>query len=90
MDDHYPLSELPTRAAWQRSLAEAITRPAELLDVLGLDPTLPALDGSPLRDFPLRVPRAFVARMRHGDARDPLFLQVWPASLEQQQTPGFS
>ena len=28
--------------------------------------------------FPLRVPRGFVARMRHGDPDDPLLLQVLP------------
>jgi EF-P beta-lysylation protein EpmB len=91
MDDHHPATTtVDLRPAWQRSLADAVTHPAELLELLGLDPGLAALDGSPLRDFPLRVPRAFVARMRRGDARDPLFLQIWPAAAEQQQTPGFS
>jgi len=90
MDDHLPLTETPPRAGWQCSLADAITKPVELLALLALDPHLPALDGSELRDFPLRVPRGFAARMRRGDARDPLFLQVWPASAEQQATPGFA
>jgi EF-P beta-lysylation protein EpmB len=90
MDDHFPLTDTPPHADWQRNLADAITKPAELLALLELDPDLPALDGSALRDFPLRVPRGFAARMRRGDARDPLFLQVWPASAEQQPTPGFT
>ncbi len=80
----------PTPARWQRSLAAAVTRPAELLELLGLDAGLPALDGSALRDFPLRVPHSFVARMRFGDPRDPLFLQVWPASAEALDAPGFA
>jgi EF-P beta-lysylation protein EpmB len=70
----------PRVAAWQR--AEMVTRPAELLALLDLDPALPALDFERLRDFPLRVPRAFVERMRKGDPADPLFLQVWPQPAE--------
>lgn len=89
MDDHFPFpaARVPD---WQRALAGAVTRPAELLELLGLDPGLPALDFGRLRDFPLRVPRGFVARMRRGDPHDPLFLQVWPAASEAIETPGFS
>ncbi|KFA21701.1 lysine 2,3-aminomutase, partial [Xanthomonas vasicola pv. musacearum NCPPB 4394] len=39
--------------------------------------------------FPLRVPRAFVARMRHGDLHDPLLRQVLPLDAEMQPVPGF-
>jgi EF-P beta-lysylation protein EpmB len=74
--------------AWQR--AGWITRPAELLALLELDPGLPALEAARLRDFPLRVPHGFAARMRKGDPADPLFLQVWPAAAESQKMPGFS
>jgi EF-P beta-lysylation protein EpmB len=74
---------------WQRALANAITRPAELLDLLALDPALPALNLERLRGFPLRVPRGFVAKMRRGDSGDPLFLQVWPSAAESIETPGF-
>ena len=74
--------------AWQR--APLVTRCSELLDLLDLDPSLPALDYRRLRDFPLRVPKAFIARMRKGDPCDPLFLQVWPADAEGTETPGFS
>jgi EF-P beta-lysylation protein EpmB len=77
MDDHSP--GLP---AWRRVMADAVTRPAELLQMLELDPALPALGFDQLRDFTLRVPRGFVQRMRKGDARDPLFLQVWPQPQE--------
>jgi L-lysine 2,3-aminomutase len=65
-----------------------VTRPAELLDLLELDPGLPALDFERLRDFPLRVPRAFVERMRKGDPEDPLFLQVWPQPAEGEPGAG--
>ncbi|MBI2382971.1 MAG: EF-P beta-lysylation protein EpmB [Gammaproteobacteria bacterium] len=75
--------------AWQRELSRAITRPAELLDCLGLDPALPSLNPAAQRDFPLRVPRGFAARMRKGDPQDPLFLQVWPQAEEGREVPGF-
>ena len=66
-------------ARWQQVLADAITDPAELCALLGLDPALIAAAPSrPLADFPLRVPRGYVARMRRGDPRDPLLLQVLP------------
>ncbi|MBA4286956.1 MAG: EF-P beta-lysylation protein EpmB [Xanthomonadaceae bacterium] len=80
----------PARPLWQRLLADAISRPAELLAALDLDPALPALDAERLRDFPIRVPRGFVARMRPGDAADPLFLQVWPSVREADVVPGYS
>lgn len=90
MDDSPPLLlSPPVAAAWQRALADAVTRPDELLALLDIDPALPALDYARLKDFPLRVPRGFVARMRRGDANDPLFLQVWPKPAEANTVPGF-
>ena len=78
----------PTVSRWQD--AALVTRPDELLGLLDLDPALPVLDYQRLRDFPLRVPRGFVQRMRRGDPEDPLFLQVWPAGAEGLETAGFS
>lgn len=71
-------------APWQRALLEGYSRPRELLDALGLDPADVPWATQGLRDFPLRVPRSFVERMRRGDPRDPLFLQVWPRTAEDQ------
>ena len=48
------------------------------------------LDALATSDFPLLVPRGFVARMRKRDARDPLLLQVLPRSLEAEAVPGFT
>lgn len=75
--------------AWQHALREAFTRPADLLAYLELDPELPSLGAAALKDFPLRVPRGFAARMRKNDPQDPLFLQVWPRIEEGQIVPGF-
>ncbi len=90
MDDSTPLQQSSgTTAAWQRAAADCVTTPEELLRLLDLDPTLPGLDFERRRRFPLRVPHAFVARMRRGDPQDPLFLQVWPSTQEGVETPGF-
>ncbi|GAB3385580.1 EF-P beta-lysylation protein EpmB [Lysobacter fragariae] len=64
--------------------------PRELLALLGLDPSSLGISDEAARQFPLRVPRAFVARMRHGDAADPLLRQVLPLDAEMRPMPGFS
>ena len=73
---------------WRQAWREAVTDANELLEMLGLGHLagqLPAADAG----FALRVPRGFVSRMRHGDARDPLLLQVLPQLAERDETPGF-
>ncbi len=75
--------------SWRRELAEAVTDPAELLRLLALDPALlPAARRAAAR-FGLRVPRAFIARMRPGDPRDPLLLQVLPLGEELEVHLGY-
>jgi EF-P beta-lysylation protein EpmB len=67
---------------WQESMKLAIRDPQELLKALGLKrEDLPwSADGQ--LAFPLFAPLEFVSRMERGNPRDPLFLQVWPASEE--------
>jgi len=75
----------------QAGLRDAIGSVGELLDALGLDDgALPAASAAAARDFPLRVPRSFVARMRPGDPRDPLLLQVLPTAAELEAVPGYT
>lgn len=73
----------PTSAQprWQTLWREAVTDAGELLTMLGLErmiPQLPAADAG----FPIRVPGDFVRRMRYGDPKDPLLLQVLPQRAE--------
>ncbi len=82
----HPLRQTP---AWQTELARAITDPAELLTALELDLGLLPAARRAAREFALRVPRGFVARMRKRDSHDPLFLQVMPLAAECRETPGF-
>ena len=79
----------PETQDWRRLWRDAVTDPRELLALVGLEhlaeSILPHLDPG----FALRVPGGFVARMRHGDARDPLLLQVLPQAAELDSVPGF-
>jgi EF-P beta-lysylation protein EpmB len=80
----------PQALLWRQALADAITDPAELCSVLDLDPELVAPALAAAREFPLRVPRGYVARMRRGDPHDPLLLQVLPGAAELAPAAGFT
>ena len=79
----------PKRARWQQLLADAVSDPAELFRILDLDPARLPQSIAATGSFPLRVPRSFVARMRPGDHRDPLLLQVLPVAAELDPVEGF-
>ena len=83
-----PLALQPVR--WQDQWRDGVRDPAELLSLLGLDALATRLSPAAMAQFPLRVPRAFVARMRHGDPADPLLRQVLPLDDEDLIAPGFS
>jgi EF-P beta-lysylation protein EpmB len=72
---------------WQLALQKVITDSDELLALIDLTPQALAIDRR--QTFPLRVPRAFVARMQPGRADDPLLRQVLPALAERRLLPGF-
>ena len=74
---------------WQRELARAVGDPAELLQLLDLDPNLlPAARRAAAR-FPLRVPRHFLGLMQRGDPNDPLLRQVLPLDAELVEQTGY-
>ncbi|MEE8119390.1 MAG: EF-P beta-lysylation protein EpmB [Gammaproteobacteria bacterium] len=74
---------------WQQCLREAITDPAELLEILDLDPHLLPVARRAATLFPLRVPRGFAARMQKGRLDDPLLRQVLPLAQELDDSPGY-
>jgi len=76
-------------STWQRELSRAITDPAQLLAELELDPALAAPARSASSSFALRVTRSYLARMRRGDADDPLLRQVLPQAEELIESPGY-
>lgn len=79
----------PAARPWQQVLADAVTDPFELCQMLGLDPALALSARQAAADFSLRVPRSFIARMRRGDRHDPLLLQVLPVAEEAHAAAGF-
>jgi EF-P beta-lysylation protein EpmB len=74
---------------WQTQLAKAIRDPRDLLARLGLDERwLPgASQGHAL--FEVRVPEAYLSRIRRGDPHDPLLRQVLPVTAETDSVAGF-
>lgn len=84
------LPDFSAQANWQIALADAITDLSGLLAAVKLDAPDIGASATAVRQFPLRVPRGFVARMRPGDPNDPLLLQVLPHAKELEWAPGFS
>lgn len=85
-----PTQALPNAARpWQQLWREAIRDPRELLCLLGLEAHAARISDAAAAQFPLRVPRGFAARMRHGDPDDPLLRQVLPVIEEDRIVPGF-
>jgi EF-P beta-lysylation protein EpmB len=80
----------PAPPRWQQLWREAVRDPRELLAMLGLEAAALDISDAAAAQFPLRVPRGFVARMRHGDPADPLLRQVLPLDDEMRPVPGFS
>jgi len=84
------LADVNATPVWQQLASDAVTDPAELLELLGLDSALLPDAQAAARTFGLRVPRGFIARMRHGDPLDPLLLQVLPLQQELNKNREFS
>jgi EF-P beta-lysylation protein EpmB len=88
-----PAAPLPLQPAhpprWQQSWRDAVRDPRELLGLLGLEALAATVSDAAAAQFPLRVPRGFVGRMRRGDPADPLLRQVLPVVDEDRLVPGF-
>ncbi|ORM64946.1 EF-P beta-lysylation protein EpmB [Pantoea rodasii] len=81
----------PIREDWLQQLADVVTDPTELLQLLALEQHADLTAGNDARKlFALRVPRAFIQRMVMGDAKDPLLLQVLTSRQEFVDAPGYS
>ncbi|MFP3028861.1 MAG: EF-P beta-lysylation protein EpmB [Arsenophonus sp.] len=80
-----------TRELWLQQLAESVTIPDELLRLLALENNQELRAGTAARAlFPMRVPHPFIAKMRIGDANDPLLRQVITVQSEFNLIPTFS
>jgi EF-P beta-lysylation protein EpmB len=84
-----PRFAVPRYASWQEALKDAVRDPDELCRLLDLPPDTARAARLAARQFPLFAPRGFVARMRPGDANDPLLRQVLPLPEELIPAAGF-
>lgn len=84
--------ELPNnKDEWILDLNNVVTDIKELYSYLELDPnsiSIPMLQAK--KQFPLRVPMAFINRMKKGDYKDPLLLQVLCDDHEMIHVDGYS
>src|SRR6476620_11194951 len=85
-----PLPRIGATPDWKRLWRDAVRDPRELLAMLGLDALAGRISDAAAAQFPMRVPRAFVARMQPGDPGDPLLRQVLPLDDEERLVPGYS
>ena len=75
---------------WQKELANAISDPQTLLNLLEIDTKSLSHDFAARKLFAMRVPLPFVTRMKKGDLNDPLLKQVLPRAAEFETHPGYS
>ncbi|MCA9007919.1 MAG: EF-P beta-lysylation protein EpmB, partial [Planctomycetaceae bacterium] len=78
-----------SETTWQKSLAQAIRDPRELISRLNLPREfLEPAQGS-VQLFPLMVPISYLNRIEPGNLDDPLLKQILPVDLENAEVPGF-
>lgn len=84
-----PHVSLVDSLSWQEILANTVRDTETLRQLLEID-RLSLPDNHPLlQRFPVRVPTPYLARIRKGDPRDPLLLQVFPDAAEAADVPGY-
>lgn len=84
-------TKLPNKDNWIFELANVITDITALYDYLALDTqTVTIAMQQAKKQFPLRVPMAFIKRMKKGDINDPLLKQVLCCDDEILQVSGYS
>lgn len=75
--------------SWQAELANAVDNLKGLLEATeNRIEALPELLHDRL-DFPIRVPRPYLSRIKPGDPEDPLLRQVLPLAQESVELPGY-
>ncbi len=75
---------------WKQQLNQAISNPRELLTILQLEPQQHPQFKLQQQDFKVRVPLAYVQKMRVGDPQDPLLLQVMSQTQEDLLSADYS
>lgn len=74
---------------WKVSLSQSKMTCAELISFIGLD-SHPLATSEAEKLFELRVPRAYLNKIKKNDPLDPLLLQILPQKKEFLDIPGFT
>ena len=74
---------------WRKLLADTIKDPVELFDILQLPQELLPKAIAAGKLFPFKVTRSYVNRIKLGDPKDPLLLQILPLGNEFLSKPGY-
>ncbi|MBN1851903.1 MAG: 4Fe-4S cluster-binding domain-containing protein [Pirellulales bacterium] len=85
-----PKQILAENRSWRMALKDAVRDMEELCRLLHLPNELAAGANQAIGQFPLFVPRGYLARIQPGSTTDPLLLQVLPTAAEMAEVPGFS
>ena len=76
--------------SWQKELANVVTDPKKLLEMLNISPVSYQQHFNARKLFPVRVPQPFIRRMEKGNFNDPLLKQVMPLADEFIDVSGYS
>lgn len=83
------IQTLEIRPQWQQELAQAVSDPFQLAELLNLPKAWASRHASARELFPLRVPRYFIGLMQQANENDPLLMQVMPNAAEYIEHPEF-
>ncbi len=84
-----PQNLVQLHASWQKELANVVTDPKKLLEMLEIDPSEYAQHFEARKLFPVRVPVPFIQKMVKGNIHDPLLKQVMPLNEEFSDSNGY-
>jgi EF-P beta-lysylation protein EpmB len=74
-------------STWQQQLADVVSSPVQLAQFLELPDSYLQAAQQAHKDFVVRVPKAFLRRIKKGDINDPLLRQIWPLAAENETPP---
>lgn len=75
---------------WSQHLSSALTSLPELIQHLGLPPSMAEQGVEAHETFKLLVPRPYLSRIQHGNPNDPLLVQILPSASEMLAVTGYS
>ncbi len=90
VDTGRPQPAHPAPPDWQSAMADAVTDLGQLCRLLDLPEELATQPQRECNDFPLLVPKPYLARIPKGDRHNPLLLQVLLRPVELAEQPGYS